>query len=106
LIYDNFSFSSITNSTFTNIISLHDSVIGGVMYIYARNDCSSFTINYCIFTQCNARGGALFLASDTPYIYIKLTHFKNKNTNYKNNIFVAFSPCFNLAENGSLDLFV
>jgi hypothetical protein len=106
-IYGNLSFSSVTNSTFTNITSLYgytySGTDGGAIYI-STPDYSFFTINGCIFTQCKAYYvGALFLFS-IPYIYISHTRFEN-NDAYANgdDIFVIASPCFNKAMNDTLD---
>jgi hypothetical protein len=97
------SSSSLTNSTFTNITSLYRSTNGGAIRIYIINGYSSFIINRCIFTKCEAPfGGALYLY--TPYIYISRTRFENNSADfYGDDICVGISPCFNLAESGSLD---
>jgi hypothetical protein len=90
MIYVNFSSSSLINTTFTNITSLYGSV-------YINNHYySPFTISFCIFTQCIAfYGGALYLSSSTPYIYISHTRFENNSVDdYGYYIYVG-SYCFN-----------
>jgi hypothetical protein len=103
MIYGNLSSSSFTNSTFTNITSLYSDTWGGAVLFYT-NSYSSFTIDWCIFTQCKANyGGALCLES-IPYIYISHTRFENNDADsYGDDIYVLTSPCFNLAKSGSLD---
>jgi hypothetical protein len=96
------SSSSVTNSTFTNITPLYGSTVDGVIYIQSPNGYRSCTIDYCVFSQCEAsRGGALYLESNTPFIYISRTRFENNSAFYGDDIYVSNSFCFNNAEGGS-----
>jgi hypothetical protein len=113
------SSSTITNSTFREIIALYsgsDTVYypngdsrttyygtyGGVLYLSTPN-YSTFTIHRCVFTQCNALyGGALYLSSSTPFITITQTRFQsNSATSNGEDIYVGTSPCFNSHSSGS-----
>jgi hypothetical protein len=106
MIYGSFSSASLTNSNFTNITSLHSDTYGGVMYINTAS-YSLFTINCSVFSQCKAnQGGALHLHTNTPYINIRNTRFENNDASANmggDDINVYASPCFNFAEDGSLD---
>jgi hypothetical protein len=75
------------------------------MYIQISSSSSSFTVDRCIYTQCKSKwGGALFLSSSALYIYISRTRFEsNSATSAGYDIYVYNLPCFNVAENGTLD---
>jgi hypothetical protein len=97
--------STITNSTFTRITSLR-STYGGVLCASTPN-YSAFSINHCIFTQCNAgSGGAIYLSGSSPYILIINTRFEeNSVLNFGDDIVVNIFPCILGASGGegSLD---
>jgi hypothetical protein len=94
--------SSVTNTTFTNIASLHGDNYGGAMYISTPNYIY-FNIIRCVFTHCQAfQGGALFFDWRSPYVYISYTRFENNKANYGDDIYVLTSSCFNKNVDGSI----
>jgi hypothetical protein len=85
--------STITNSTFTRITLLYYFTYGGVLYVSTSN-YSTFTINRCVFAQCNAFfGGALSLQIDSPYILITSTRFEDNNATFGDDIYVNIRLC-------------
>jgi hypothetical protein len=71
------------------------------MYIYTPK-YSSINVNRCIFSHCEADyGGALFLGSNTPYIYISRIRFENNDGNeYGDDIHVGTSVAVTVAITG------
>jgi hypothetical protein len=99
-IYNNFLYSSLVNTTFTNITS--DDRCGGAIHINTPN-YSSFTISHCVFALCKARSGGGVCLFSTPYIYITHTRFENNSADYSgDDIFTDNSDCFNSVESNAL----
>jgi hypothetical protein len=98
-VYGNLFSSSFINSTFTNVTCIN---YGGAIYIGVYN-YSSFTINRCIFTVCEAEYGGAILLEFISYIHITNTRFENNKATYGDDIYVwEFSPCFNKILSGTL----
>jgi hypothetical protein len=100
--------SSIRNSIFKKIKSTNNNAMGGVMSLYIPNSYSLFTIDKCIFSNCNASsGGAIRIASGTgtfssAYIHITRTRFEDNSAINGSDISAPLSYCFNKMRPGTL----